>query len=49
MIRPQWLELPMSRINFHDAKDVRTTEILLQQHLLHEYIYLSRRTEAILM
>ena len=29
MINPQWLELPMSRINFHGPKDVRVTELLL--------------------
>ena len=25
----QWLELPMSRINFHGPKDVRAIEVLL--------------------
>ena len=29
MINPQWLELPMSCINFHIPKDVRAIEILL--------------------
>ena len=29
MINPQWLELPISRINFHGPKDVRATEVLL--------------------
>ena len=29
MINPQWLELPMSRINFHGPKDVRAIEVLL--------------------
>ena len=29
MINPQWLELPMSRTNFHGPKDVRATEIQL--------------------
>ena len=26
MINPQWLELPMSRTNFHGPKDVRAIE-----------------------
>ena len=29
MINPQWLELPMSRTNFHGPKDVRAIEIRL--------------------
>ena len=29
MINPQWLELPMSRINFHGPKDVRAIEVRL--------------------
>ena len=29
MIKPQWLELPISRINIHGPKDIRATEILL--------------------
>ena len=29
MINPQWLELPMSRTNFHGPKDVRTIEVRL--------------------
>ena len=29
MINPQWLELPLSRINFHGPKDVRAIEVLL--------------------
>ena len=29
MISPQWLELPMSRINFHGPKDVRAIAVLL--------------------
>ena len=29
MINPQWLELPMSRTNFHGPKDVRVIEIRL--------------------
>ena len=34
MINPQWLELPMSRTNFHGPKDVRAIEVRL---------YLNRR------
>ena len=29
MINPQWLELPISRTNFHGPKDVRVTEVRL--------------------
>ena len=29
LINPQWLELPMSRINFHSPKDVRAFEVRL--------------------
>ena len=29
MINPQWLELPMSRPNFHGPKDVRAIEVRL--------------------
>ena len=29
MINPQWLELPMSRTNFHGPKDVRAIEVWL--------------------
>ena len=29
MISPQWLELPMSRTNFHGPKDVRAIEVRL--------------------
>ena len=31
MINPQWLELPISRTNFHGPKDVRAIEV--QQYL----------------
>ena len=27
MINPQWLELPMSRTNFHGPKDARAIEV----------------------
>ena len=29
VINPQWLELPMSRINFYSPKDVRAIEVRL--------------------
>ena len=29
MINPQWLELPVSRTNFHGPKDVQATEVRL--------------------
>ena len=29
MIKPQWLEPPMSKTNFHDPKDVRVIEVRL--------------------
>ena len=29
MINPQWLELPMSRTNFHGPKDIRAIEVRL--------------------
>ena len=29
LINPQWLELPMSRTNFHGPKDVRAIEVRL--------------------
>ena len=29
IINPQWLELPMSRTNFHGPKDVRAIEVQL--------------------
>ena len=29
MINPQWLELPMSRTDFHGPKDVRAIEVRL--------------------
>ena len=33
MINPQWLELPMSRTNFHGPKDVRALEVRLSFYL----------------
>ena len=35
MINPQWLELPMSRTNFHGPKDVRAIEVRLYFGWLH--------------
>ena len=32
MINPQWLELPMSRMNFHGPKDVRAIEVRLYKY-----------------
>ena len=29
MIQPQWLELPMSQINFQGPKDIRDINVLL--------------------
>ena len=29
MVNPQWLELPISRTNFHGPKDVRAIEVRL--------------------
>ena len=34
MINPNWVELPMSRMNVHGLRDVRSIEVLL-------YIYIS--------
>ena len=33
MINPQWLELPMSRTNFHGPKDARAIEIQLYLYI----------------
>ena len=33
MINPQWLELPMSKTNFHGPKDVRAIEVRLYLEL----------------
>ena len=35
MINPQWLELPMSRTNFHGPKDVRAIEVRVYMELLN--------------
>ena len=45
MINPQWLELPLSRINFHGPKDVRAIEVLLY---LESYLsYFSTKTNVV--
>ena len=33
MINPKWLELPMSRMNFHGPKDVQAIEVRLYLYL----------------
>ena len=38
MINPQWLELPMSRTNFHGPKDVRAIEVRLYFYSLLDAI-----------
>ena len=35
MFNPQWLELPMSRMNFHGPKDFRAIEVLLWNESIH--------------
>ena len=42
MINPQWLELPMSRTNFHGSKDIRAIEVRLYFKVLEylSYIYI---------
>ena len=37
MIKPQWLELPMSRTNFHGPKDTRAIEVRLYIFLLYAH------------
>ena len=48
MIKPQWLELPMSRIKFNGTKDVRAIEVLLYTGMLSVFIR-SPRSRWILM
>ena len=36
MINLHWLELPMSRTNFHGPKEVRAIEVRLYQQFLFE-------------
>ena len=35
MINPQWLELPISRTNFHGPSDIRAIEVRLQLVIIH--------------
>ena len=37
IINPQWLKLPMSRTHFHDPKDVRAIEVILNFKADFEY------------
>ena len=37
MINPQWLELPMSRTNFHGPKDVRAIEVRLYYAMINDF------------
>ena len=46
MINPQWLELPMSRTNFHGPKDVRATEVRLCMYF-HDAIIISENAHYI--
>ena len=49
MNNPQWLELPMSRTNFHGPKDVRAIEVRLytNANLATRYeFYISYQTEV---
>ena len=41
MINPQWLELPMSRTNFHGSKVVRAIEVRL--HIMAHYSFVNCR------
>ena len=41
MINPQWLELPVSRTNFHGPKDVRAIEVRLYLLLFYQLQYVS--------
>ena len=44
MINPQWLELPMSRKNFHGPKDVRAIEVRLYL-FAHLFIHLFSKVD----
>ena len=35
MINPRWLELPLSRTNFHGPKGVRAIEVRLYIQIIH--------------
>ena len=42
MINPQWVELPMSRTNFHGPKDFRAIEV-------RQYMYKDFMEKGVLM
>ena len=44
MINPQWLELPMSRINFHGLNDIRAIESLLYKWMNPEKATITKTT-----
>ena len=44
MINPQWLELPMSRTNFHDHKNVRANEIRLHFNITISKLNMAKQT-----
>ena len=46
MINPQWLELPMSRTNFHGPRDVRAIEVRLYKDGLVEEKYKVKSKEC---
>ena len=41
MINPQWLEIPISRTNFHGPKDVRAIEVRLYIYSFNAYTSLT--------
>ena len=53
MISPQWLELPMSRINFHGPKDVRAIEVLPYYFIDNDcadwYMYLATTASKVVL
>ena len=44
MINPQWLELPMSRTNFHGPKDVRAIEVRLYKWIYPHKVTITQRS-----
>ena len=48
MINPRWLELPLSRINFHGPKGVRAIEVRLYLALLLVFLSFFERVEILL-
>ena len=51
MINPQWLELPMSRMNFHGPKDIRAIEVSTvdQIHLSNQGLFAGKLTVLIFL